>query len=170
MAPTPVLLSSSQISKSNIHLESHESAFREGSATIVLPSKEAAFLNPVQEFNRDISALAITTWSQRDDLQRREKWEARQLKKSNRDGGKGKARKGNKRAKVDVDQEAEGIVEKEKDQQDGDKDKEIIASSSTSNSQAPAAVWRPHKFTLFEALAATGLRSIRYANEIPLVK
>lgn len=167
MAPTPVLLSSSQISKSNIHLESHESAFREGSATIVLPSKEAAFLNPVQEFNRDISALAITTWSQRDDLARREKWEARQLKKSNRDGGKGKARKGNKRAKVDVDGQAD---QEEKDQQDGDKDKEIIASSSTSNSQAPAAVWRPHKFTLFEALAATGLRSIRYANEIPLVK
>ena len=167
MAPTPVLLSSSQISKSNIHLESHESAFREGSATIVLPSKEAAFLNPVQEFNRDISALAITTWSQRDDLARREKWEARQLKKSNRDSGKGKARKGNKRAKVDVDGQAD---QEEKDQQDRDKDKEIIASSSTSNSQAPAAVWRPHKFTLFEALAATGLRSIRYANEIPLVK
>lgn len=28
----------------------------------------------------------------------------------------------------------------------------------------------PHKFVLLEALSATGLRSIRYAKEIPLVK
>jgi len=30
--------------------------------------------------------------------------------------------------------------------------------------------YRPYKFTLLEALSATGLRSIRYAKEIPLVK
>jgi tRNA (guanine26-N2/guanine27-N2)-dimethyltransferase len=30
--------------------------------------------------------------------------------------------------------------------------------------------YRPHKFVLLEALSATGLRSIRYAKEIPLVR
>lgn len=30
--------------------------------------------------------------------------------------------------------------------------------------------YRPYKFVLLEALSATGLRSIRYAKEIPLVK
>lgn len=30
--------------------------------------------------------------------------------------------------------------------------------------------YHPHKFILLEALSATGLRSIRYANEIPLVR
>ena len=30
--------------------------------------------------------------------------------------------------------------------------------------------FRPHSFVILEALSATGLRSIRYANEIPHVK
>ena len=30
--------------------------------------------------------------------------------------------------------------------------------------------YHPHKFVLLEALSATGLRSIRYAKEIPLVR
>ena len=30
--------------------------------------------------------------------------------------------------------------------------------------------YRPYKFVLLEALSATGLRAIRYAKEIPLVK
>lgn len=30
--------------------------------------------------------------------------------------------------------------------------------------------YRPHRFVLLEALSATGLRSIRYAKEIPLVR
>ena len=30
--------------------------------------------------------------------------------------------------------------------------------------------YKSYKFTLLEALSATGLRSIRYAKEIPLVK
>ena len=30
--------------------------------------------------------------------------------------------------------------------------------------------YKPYKFVILEALAATGLRSIRYAKEIPLVR
>jgi hypothetical protein len=34
----------------------------------------------------------------------------------------------------------------------------------------PSSQYRPHKFVILEALSATGLRSIRYAKEIPLVR
>jgi len=58
-------------------LKPGEAAFREGSATIAVPSKEAAFLNPVQQFNRDLSTLAIRTWAQVRDDARRQRFEAR---------------------------------------------------------------------------------------------
>ena len=78
MAPQPILLSPNVVAKYGIHIRAHESAFRENSATIVMPSKEAAFLNPVQEFNRDLSTLAIITWSQIFDCEKRQRYEARQ--------------------------------------------------------------------------------------------
>lgn len=47
-------------------------------------------------------------------------------------------------------------------------------SSKRSADTAPVfsstSAYRSHKFTLFEGLSATGLRSIRYAKEIPLLK
>ena len=64
MAPQPILLAPDVVAKHGIHIKPHEAAFRENSATIVMPSKEAAFLNPVQEFNRDLSTIAIISWSQ----------------------------------------------------------------------------------------------------------
>ncbi|WFC97549.1 methylamine--glutamate N-methyltransferase [Malassezia yamatoensis] len=130
MAPEPILLSAEAAAKRGIHIKSHEAAFRENSATIVMPSKEAAFLNPVQEFNRDLSTLAITAWSQIYDREKKRVYEAhmksRNLKRTKR--GEPEI----KRAKIDED-------------------------------------YRHHKFTILEALSATGLRSIRYAKEIPLL-
>jgi tRNA (guanine26-N2/guanine27-N2)-dimethyltransferase len=41
----------------------------EGKATITFPSANEVFYNPVQEFNRDMSILAIETWA---DLQKKE--------------------------------------------------------------------------------------------------
>jgi N2,N2-dimethylguanosine tRNA methyltransferase len=49
----------------------------EGKATILFPKNNEVFYNPVQEFNRDMSIAAITTWSeiyfqeQRDKLERK---------------------------------------------------------------------------------------------------
>lgn len=180
MAPKPILLTPEQLEASKIKISSHESAFREGSATIVLPSKEAAFLNPVQQFNRDISALAIRTWSQRDDDQRRVKWQEKVDRKAAKGKGKGKSGlvNGNKRVKIDEEEkEKEGDVKMvdEKDIREVEAEKEMNGEGEqgvggTTSQQPPQPVWRTHKFTLFEALSATGLRSIRYANEIPLVR
>lgn len=131
MAPQPILLSAKSVAKYGIHIRAHESAFRENSATIVMPSKEAAFLNPVQEFNRDLSTLAIITWSQMFDCEKRQRFEARQ-KRVKRKPGEPDA----KRAKTD---------------------------------DAHEHVYHPYRFKALEALSATGLRSIRYAKEIPLL-
>jgi hypothetical protein len=38
--------------------------FKENTARILLPDKADAFLNPVQEFNRDLSVAVIRTWSE----------------------------------------------------------------------------------------------------------
>lgn len=132
MAPQPILLSPEAVAMRGIHIKPHEAAFRENSATIVMPSKEAAFLNPVQEFNRDLSTLSIISWSQMVDREKKQRYEAhlnaREAKRAKRDEPEAKRLK----------------TEEEK-------------------------AYRPYKFTALEALSATGLRSIRYAKEIPLL-
>lgn len=84
MAPQPILLSPSAVAKHGIKIRANESAFRENSATIVMPSKEAAFLNPVQEFNRDLSTIAIITWSKILDCEKRQRFDARMKARSKR--------------------------------------------------------------------------------------
>lgn len=130
MAPQPILLSPDVVAKRGIHIKSHEAAFRENTATIVMPSKEAAFLNPVQEFNRDLSTLAIIAWSQMVDREKKQRFVAHIEARNARRAKRGEP--DTKRTKVDEE-------------------------------------YRPYKFTILEALSATGLRSIRYAKEIPLL-
>ncbi len=91
MAPTPILLAAERARASGITLADNESAFRENSATIVMPSAEAAFLNPVQEFNRDLSTLAIRTWSERLDAEKKARFvKAAERKAASASKGKGK--------------------------------------------------------------------------------
>ncbi|SPO36332.1 related to N2,N2-dimethylguanosine tRNA methyltransferase [Pseudozyma flocculosa] len=206
MAPTPILLSPSRAKASGITLAEDESAFRENSATIVMPSAEAAFLNPVQEFNRDLSILAIRTWSERLDAEKRNRFlqsHAKAKASNARNANKRKAhRNGNgsgsgggngegvKKVKVDDGSaEASAVTIAGETAEAETKAPEATpataggSSDSTQEQQqqqsgpssgaAPSPAepaYRPYKFTLLEALSATGLRSIRYAKEIPLLK
>jgi tRNA (guanine26-N2/guanine27-N2)-dimethyltransferase len=61
----------------------------ENSARILLPSEATAFLNPIQEFNRDLSVACIKTWGKRWDGARRVRWESGK--------GQGKEGRGKKR-------------------------------------------------------------------------
>lgn len=81
MAPNPVPLCPRRLAASGLRLHASESAFREGSATIVMPTGSAAFLNPVQEFNRDLSVLAIRTWSETTDAELKKKWDAKMARR-----------------------------------------------------------------------------------------
>jgi tRNA (guanine26-N2/guanine27-N2)-dimethyltransferase len=120
----------------------------ENTSHILLPSTNEAFLNPVQEFNRDTSVACIRVWSEELNRVKEKKWKERQLKKA---GGSGK-----KRVKLDAESETTGKAESSAEQ--------CLAQEES------APEYRPYKVSVLEALSATGLRSIRYAKEIPLVR
>ena len=60
--------------------------YTENQASILLPKNEDTFLNPIQEFNRDLSVACIRTWSEEEDEKKRHKWENKKPK------GKGKGK------------------------------------------------------------------------------
>ncbi|CAG8594709.1 14020_t:CDS:2 [Acaulospora colombiana] len=100
----------------------------ENSAHLLLPDSNDAFLNPVQEFNRDLSVACIRVWAAERDEQKKQKWLL------------------NNRRQHDSEKPV------------GDMQTDDPESSEKSTSLEK------------EALSATGLRSIRYAKEIPSVK
>lgn len=53
----------------------------ENTSHILLPATNEAFLNPIQEFNRDLSVACIRTWSQQLDKAKEAKWEKRREKR-----------------------------------------------------------------------------------------
>lgn len=181
MAPRPVPLARSVCD--SLGLSPTELAFREGSATIVLPSKEAAFLNPVQEFNRDVSTLAIRAWSEQKNEERMGKYKqinAKKMEKKRRkltaedepgpSSKKLKAENGITGVKA-TEGEINGIVAE--DSAVDEEDNEESAPAAVDGDEAGQdlmAGFRNYRFTLLEALSATGLRSIRYAREIPLLR
>jgi tRNA (guanine26-N2/guanine27-N2)-dimethyltransferase len=46
----------------------------ENTSHILLPSNNEAFLNPVQEFNRDLSVATIRVWSEELNKKKEERW------------------------------------------------------------------------------------------------
>ncbi|KAL0946857.1 hypothetical protein HGRIS_013024 [Hohenbuehelia grisea] len=119
----------------------------ENTSHILLPSTKEAFLNPVQEFNRDISVACIRTWSDELSKVQEAKWRVSQ------------ERKANKRAKLADGSKAIPVEEAVP----------VAPSEPQGDASSPVKEYQPKKFVILEALSATGLRSIRYAKEIPLV-
>ena len=60
----------------------------ENTTHILLPSGNCAFLNPVQEFNRDLSVACIRVWSEEWNRAKETKWRAVQEKRAKRPGKK----------------------------------------------------------------------------------
>lgn len=56
----------------------------ENTTHILLPSDNGAFLNPVQEFNRDLSVACIRVWSEEWNRAKETRWKAAQEKKAKR--------------------------------------------------------------------------------------
>lgn len=61
----------------------------ENSARILLPATDEAFLNPVQEINRDLSVACIRIWGDLREKEREGKWRQKLARESNGKGGKG---------------------------------------------------------------------------------
>ncbi|KAF8654148.1 hypothetical protein AX16_003677 [Volvariella volvacea WC 439] len=135
-------------SSSGITVPDGFSLHTENTSHILLEANEA-FLNPVQEFNRDLSVACIRVWSEELNKSKEEKWRQSREKQ---------ARKLSQQD-VHTDKKAKG---------GGPESAEPLAPAPAQ--VKPEEVFKPYKITILEALSATGLRSIRYAKEIPLVK
>lgn len=132
----------------------------ENTSHILISSKEEAFLNPVQEFNRDLSVACIRVWSEELNREKEAKWKQAQERRAKREA----------EGEVKTVQQKKAKTESTEPSNDLDDDLPGDVSTTGGTSEGNKREYRPHKFVLLEALSATGLRSIRYAKEIPLVR
>ncbi|KAL1405404.1 RNA methyltransferase tRNA(m5U54)methyltransferase [Vanrija albida] len=123
----------------------------EQTTTILVPKANTAFLNPVQEYNRDLSVSVIRAWNDQRKEELEARWRANNAKKEAKGKGKSKPKANDAEEKPAEEGETNGA--------------EPDAGASTEPKKFQAS-----KITILEALSATGLRSIRYAKEIPDVK
>ncbi|KAE8362481.1 S-adenosyl-L-methionine-dependent methyltransferase [Aspergillus caelatus] len=145
---------------------------KEGNAFILNPPSQAAastgtrrnlkaedeaqsvFYNPIQQFNRDLSVLAIKAYGEH--VLASKKWRAeRRQKRGAADGNL----KGKKRKREDGDEEEPNGKGNNIDNQ--------TRSSDHLASESHAGEHTTPSFTILDALSATGLRALRYASEIP---
>ncbi|KKZ61081.1 hypothetical protein EMCG_04277 [[Emmonsia] crescens] len=117
---------------------------------------QSVFYNPIQQFNRDLSVLAIRAYGEHAMVVKREKMERAAL---NKKGLKGKKRK---RGVADVGgREAEG---------EGKGEGDTLGNGAQADQHQQDPTTEPNKtpsFSILDALSATGLRALRYAKEIP---
>jgi tRNA (guanine26-N2/guanine27-N2)-dimethyltransferase len=142
-------------------MTTESTVIQEGSAKI--QSDEAVFYNKIQEYNRDLSICAINVWS----------------KLSNKP--KPQRKGGNEDIAVEAEPIAEDVVPEVKEAAEEVSVSEEVAKQQEKRQKRvnqqleclthhskdyPPLADSKREFTILEAFAATGLRSIRYAKEI----
>jgi tRNA (guanine26-N2/guanine27-N2)-dimethyltransferase len=153
--------------------------------------KQQVFYNPIQQFNRDLSVLAIKTFGQ-DSIQRKLKKHEQFKKKNERkrqrahegrtaeettSGVNGAAEASgtedalSKKRKLADNGNEEGAVppKKQKTFENGDNEQDLDDGAIQDDIAGPnggRTPWKP-PFSILDALSATGLRALRYAQEIP---
>ncbi|XP_052425923.1 tRNA (guanine(26)-N(2))-dimethyltransferase [Carassius gibelio] len=146
---------SCQTSSTEAGLLPGETVVREGKAAILFPSANEVFYNPVQEFNRDLTCAVITEYAREQLAQRG----VRILIPGEKD-----------RVVVRLSEEKNGREEEDASEQtgneqqmeeEGDKKEFITASVGERCEQG---------LRVLEGLAASGLRSVRFALELPGLK
>jgi tRNA (guanine26-N2/guanine27-N2)-dimethyltransferase len=63
------------------------SAHTERNATILLPTQDKPFLNPIQEYNRDLSVAVIKHWGTIKEKALKSKWDTKQARRAKRNQG-----------------------------------------------------------------------------------
>ncbi|KAK2810471.1 hypothetical protein FQN50_002960 [Emmonsiellopsis sp. PD_5] len=116
---------------------------------------QSVFYNPIQQFNRDLSVLAIRAYAEHVVEVKRGKSERARAR-----GGKvmDGAGRGRKRKRGEGEGEEEG------------KEEEVEVGMAKSEDAETTVEEQPKKtptFSILDALSATGLRALRYAKEIP---
>ncbi|KAJ3744718.1 N2 N2-dimethylguanosine tRNA methyltransferase [Lentinula detonsa] len=136
----------------------------------ILISENEAFLNPVQEFNRDLSVACIRTWSEElNELKQKRRAQAKEKRAL-------KAKEGSARKRQRVNESDATAVEPESLKTSTEPlqagkaigGKATLIRSETRLIDFASQEKSEYKITILEALSATGLRSIRYvlANDL----
>ena len=64
----------------------------ESKTTILVPTDHTAFLNPTQQFNRDLSVAVIRAWNERRKEKAETRWRLKNERKKGKAKGKGKGK------------------------------------------------------------------------------
>jgi tRNA (guanine26-N2/guanine27-N2)-dimethyltransferase len=200
-APPPTIDATPHVGQTIRHEGKDYTTIKEGLAHILVPhgvptstdpkmskeetQRQQVFYNPIQQFNRDLSVLAIKTFGQ-DIIQRKTQQHEEHMKKAERkrsrkqentaaeepangapvpEDGPSRKRKLDEHA---IDEDA-APSKKQRVAENGDDVGELgdggvrDATAQTKQEREP---WKP-AFSILDALSATGLRALRYAQEIP---
>lgn len=189
------------------HDEKQYTTIKEGLAHILVPAgtptstdpkqskedaqKQQVFYNPIQQFNRDLSVLAIKTFGE-DSIVRKQARRDIAAKKAAKKKSKKRADRVTSDAHHDIshtNEEADASHKRKLDDselaqadppaspskkaknaheiQEEVQDGTAVAPTTASEQKDPnQPEWKP-SFTILDALSATGLRALRYAQEIP---
>ncbi|WQF83541.1 Putative tRNA methyltransferase, Trm1 [Colletotrichum destructivum] len=173
----------------------------EGKATILVPAEvekkgQQVFYNPIQQFNRDLSVLAIRAYGQ--EVVERKAAQAAQVAARRKDKKRRRVAAdegGNRPAKVQITDDGKATESTNGEAQEvgtengangTSAEASADAVTSTTAAEAPAttveakdetvegdaktaAEKAPPRFTVLDALSASGLRALRYSHELPFV-
>ncbi|KAG0158725.1 hypothetical protein PDIDSM_6244 [Penicillium digitatum] len=124
---------------------------------------QSVFYNPIQQFNRDLSVLAIRAHGEHIIDLKKQKAAQKQKKQA---GNREKKRK-REDDQAENSRPAPKIEHKENTETN---DQEVSAPAVDQEPQSEARPEQPAgSFTVLDALSATGLRALRYASELPFV-
>jgi tRNA (guanine26-N2/guanine27-N2)-dimethyltransferase len=200
-APSNTIDAVPQVGQTISHQGKVYTTIKEGLAHILVPhgvptstdpkmskeetQRQQVFYNPIQQFNRDLSVLAIKTFGQ-DIIQRK-------TQKHEEHRKKGEKKKLKKQEQTTADESANGVSatedgptkkrkleevapeedaapsKKQRVAENGDALEEESVENvqgATANTRQGREPWQP-SFSILDALSATGLRALRYAQEIP---
>ncbi|KAL2108960.1 hypothetical protein VUR80DRAFT_3156 [Thermomyces stellatus] len=143
------------------------SVVREGLASILIPptktkeEPQQVFYNPIQQFNRDLSVLAIKAFGE----ERAAAVQGKSGKKRKRESV-GNGEKGGKAAKTDNDSSPQSAEQAAAPESAPQQDVSQAETQDVQNTEKKQNV--PRKpISILDALSASGLRALRYAHELP---
>jgi len=198
-APSKTIDATPQAGQYISHADKEYTTIKEGLAHILVPrgvptstdpklskedtQKQQVFYNPIQQFNRDLSVLAIKTFGQdliQRKLKKHEQFRQKNARKKQRAhqscaakdvtddanetaGVSGADEATSKKRKLDDVNMDDDAAPPKKQRVIENSEKETEDEVDTNGARTP---WRP-VFSILDALSATGLRALRYAQEIP---
>ncbi|KAJ8263833.1 hypothetical protein GJAV_G00141810 [Gymnothorax javanicus] len=142
----------SQTEPTKMELLLGETMVKEGKATILFPSANEVFYNPVQEFNRDLTCAVITEFAREQLAQR---------------GVRVVVPGEKERVVVSLSEDSQASEQQEEQEEAGE-----TKGERQEETQETAVVGErcERGLRVLEGLAASGLRSVRFALEVPGLK